>query len=96
MAHWPSIIMEDMWPFAIRHLVNFHNASILHDKAASPHQLFTGEDAPWSLNDFRVFGCPAYVLAKQLQMAIVTVNGMLAAGKVYTLDTPPVMRVTYH
>jgi hypothetical protein len=67
MAKWPQVITEDMWPFAICHMVNFHNASTLRNKNASPYSLFTGQEAPWSLNDFRVFGCPAYILAKRLQ-----------------------------
>jgi hypothetical protein len=64
MAKWPGTITEDMWPFAIRHMVHFHNASICQDKQFSPHRLFTGEDPPWRLQDFRVFGCPTYVLHK--------------------------------
>ncbi len=67
MAKWPSVITEDMWPFAIRHMVNFHNVSIRQDKTFTPFRLFTGQEAPWSLQDFRVFGCPTYVLNKRLQ-----------------------------
>ncbi len=67
MSKWPDVVTEDMWPFAVRHIVNFHNASVRRDKASTPFQLFTGQEAPWSLNDFRVFGCPTYVLHKQLQ-----------------------------
>jgi hypothetical protein len=67
MARWPNVITEDMWPFAIRHMVNFHNASILRNKSASPYALFTGQEAPWAFQDFKVFGCPSYILAKRLQ-----------------------------
>ncbi len=67
MARWPSVIAEEMWPFAIRHAVTFHNSSIQRDKQLSPHQMFTGESPKWSLNDFRVFGCPVFVLQKKLQ-----------------------------
>jgi hypothetical protein len=67
MAKWPETVTEDMWSFAIRHMVHFHNASIRRDKQQSPHQLFTGEEPPWKLKDFRVFGCPTYVLHKRLQ-----------------------------
>jgi hypothetical protein len=58
MAKWPDVVKEDMWPFAIQHMVNFHNASIRRDKQMSPYALFTGQTAPWKLDDFRVFGCP--------------------------------------
>jgi hypothetical protein len=67
MSRWPQVITEDMWPYAIHHAVTFHNASIRRDKNMSPYELFTGEAAPWNLNDFRVFGCPVYVLQKKLQ-----------------------------
>jgi hypothetical protein len=67
MAKWPSIITEDMWPFTIQHMVCFHNATVRHGKTETPYQLFTGQDSPWSLPDFRVFGCPVYVLHKRLQ-----------------------------
>jgi hypothetical protein len=35
--------------------------------SASPHQLFTGSPPPWRIQDFRVFGCPVFVLDKRLQ-----------------------------
>jgi hypothetical protein len=67
MAKWPEAITEDMWPFSIRHMVHFHNASIHQDKQFSQHYLFTGEEPPWRLQDFRLFGCLTYVLHKRLQ-----------------------------
>ena len=44
----------------------FHNAAIRHDMKQSPHQMFTGEQPPWKMSDFRVFGCPIFVLDKRL------------------------------
>lgn len=67
MSKWPDTITEDMWPFALRHAINFHNVSIRRDQSSTPYQLFTGQDAPWNITDFRIFGCPAYVLHKDLQ-----------------------------
>jgi len=67
MQKWPTMITEDMWPYAVRHAINFHNASIHKDATNTPHALFTGEDPPTKLGDFRVFGCPTYVLDKHLQ-----------------------------
>jgi hypothetical protein len=52
MSKWPDIITEDMWSFAIWHMVNFQNELIHKDKNSTPFQLFTGQEAPWSLNDF--------------------------------------------
>jgi hypothetical protein len=64
MVKGPTINIEDMWPFTLWHMVSFHNASIRRDKQTTPYQLFTGQDAPWTLKDFRVFGCPTYILHK--------------------------------
>jgi len=67
MSRWPSMVTEEFWPFAVRHACTFHNASVRSDTGLSPHHMFTGELAPWKLEDFRVFGSPVYVLAKRLQ-----------------------------
>jgi hypothetical protein len=67
MSRWPAVIKEDMWPFAVRYAVAFHNASIRRGFTQTPYQLFTGQAAPWTIADFRVFGCPSYVLHKRLQ-----------------------------
>ncbi len=67
MVRWPLVITEEMWPLAVQHAVTFHNALIHWDKNDSPYRLFTGEDCQWMLNNFRVLGCPVYVLHKKLQ-----------------------------
>jgi hypothetical protein len=67
MAKWPSTIHEDMWPFALCHAVNFHNSSFHKDSVLTPYEAFTGQESPWSLHDFRIFGSPVYVLAKEFQ-----------------------------
>jgi hypothetical protein len=67
MAKWPEVILEDMWTFALRHAVNFHNISIRKQQSTSPYEHFTGQSPPWALHDLRVFGSPTYVLNKALQ-----------------------------
>jgi hypothetical protein len=67
MSRWPGTITEEFWPFAIRHACTFHKASIKVDTGLSPHHMFTGQRAPWKLENFRVFGSPTYVLSKRLQ-----------------------------
>jgi hypothetical protein len=67
MQKWPTMITEDMWPYAVCHAINFHNAFLRKDSTMTPYRLFTGQDPPHQLEDFRVFGCPAYVLHKPLQ-----------------------------
>jgi hypothetical protein len=67
MANWPGVVTEEFWPFALRHACTFHNASINPDSMLSPHTLFTGNAVPWRMKDFKVFGCPVFVLDKKLQ-----------------------------
>jgi hypothetical protein len=67
IANWPAMINEEFWPFAIRHACTFHNASLRYDTKKSPHHMFTGNMAPWKMEDFRVFGSPVFVLSKKLQ-----------------------------
>jgi len=58
---------EEFWTFTVHHACTFHNASIRTDTGKSPHHMFTWMLAPWWLEDFRVFGSPAFVLEKRLQ-----------------------------
>jgi hypothetical protein len=67
MSQWPSVVSKKFWPFAIRHAVNLHNTCTWGTAIKSPQELFTGEASPRSLSDYRVFGCPAYILRKELQ-----------------------------
>jgi hypothetical protein len=66
-SKWPGVVTEEFWPFAIRHACTFHNASVYPGSNKSPHHMFTGSPAPWRMQDFKVFGCPVYVLDKRLQ-----------------------------
>jgi hypothetical protein len=67
MAKWPDVVTEEFWSFAVQHACTFHNASICNDTQQSPHRMFTGEEAPWKMEHFCVFGSPVIVLAKKLQ-----------------------------
>jgi len=67
MSKWPEIITEDMWTYALRHVVNFHNSSLREGKSISPYEAFTGETPPWAIADYRVFGSSTYILQKELQ-----------------------------
>jgi hypothetical protein len=67
MASWPTTVTEEFWTFVVHYACTFHNALIRVDTERSPHHMFTGSLAPWKLQDFRVFGSPAYVPDKRLQ-----------------------------
>jgi hypothetical protein len=41
--------------------------SIRSDTRESPYKMFTGQEPPWRLDHFCVFGSPAFVLAKKQQ-----------------------------
>jgi len=66
-SKWPQVLTEEFWPFAFKHACNFHNASIHSETHQTPYFAFTGERPPWRMSDFRVFGCPVFVLDKRLQ-----------------------------
>jgi hypothetical protein len=67
MAKWPTGDQKVMWPFALRHAINFHNSSNCKHQQDSPYKLFTGQEPPWTLRDFKIFRCHVYVLDKDLQ-----------------------------
>jgi hypothetical protein len=67
MRHWPTMITPTFWPYAISHAARIHNHSPRRGQTKSPCELFTDETDSISPNDFHVFGCPVFVLAKELQ-----------------------------
>jgi hypothetical protein len=69
MSHWPTMVTEAFWPFALRHAVNLYNHTVRDGASASPWELFTGEPSTRKLTDYHVFGSPVYILHKSLQEA---------------------------
>ncbi len=67
MSQWLGTVNKEFWTFVVRHASTFHNASIHCDIGKSPHHMFTSLPAPWKLEDFCIFGSPAFVLDKRLQ-----------------------------
>jgi hypothetical protein len=67
MAQWPSVITTEFWSFAVKHAINIHNCTPQKDQQHCPYTLFTGEEPCQHPDDFRVFGCPVYVLDPVLQ-----------------------------
>jgi len=66
MIHWPDIIHENLWPFALRHAVAIHNATPGISNL-SLEEIFIGTKHPSRLPDFHTFGCPIFVLDPNLQ-----------------------------
>jgi hypothetical protein len=58
MEQWPGVVTKEFWSFAFHHACTFHNASIWMDSNKSLHRMFTGEEPPWKMEHFHVFGSP--------------------------------------
>jgi len=67
MSTWLEIITTKFWSFAFKHATCLHNMKLIasHDNKC-PYELFTGKLLPHHISDFHIFGCPAYVLKKNL------------------------------
>jgi len=67
MNLWPDVITADFWTFAVKHAIQLHNMRPIADRNNKcPYELFTSEIPPHYLPDFHVFGCPVYILEKNL------------------------------
>jgi hypothetical protein len=64
---WPDAIDKALWPYALHHANNIHNAVPLKDQRLSPLERFCGSYISPQLRNFHHFGCPAYVLNNELQ-----------------------------
>ena len=62
-AHrWPKAIAANLWPQAIKHVVNVRNSLPRPGKTESPLSKFAGTSVQPNLKHFHPFGCPVYVL----------------------------------
>jgi len=67
MNLWPEIITADFWTFAVKYTIWLHNMRpIAGHNSKCPYELFTREMPPHHLSYFCVFGCPVYILEKNL------------------------------
>jgi len=67
MTAWPNIVTVEMWSFVFKHAIRIHNLCLLPSKDNKcPYKLFTSKAPLYCLSDFHVFGCPTYVLEKNL------------------------------
>jgi hypothetical protein len=67
MQHWPLEVSAAFWPFAFNYAKCVHNFTRRRGESKSPFELFTDETPPIKPSDFRVFGCPAFVLSNEMQ-----------------------------
>ena len=67
-AHrWPKAISANLWPQAVKHVVNVRNSLPRPGKTESPLSKFAGTSVQPNLKHFHPFGCPVYVLQAPLQ-----------------------------
>ena len=67
-AHrWPKAIAANLWPQAIKHVVNVRNSLPWPGKTESPLSKFAGTSIQPNLKHFHPFGRPVYILQAQLQ-----------------------------
>jgi hypothetical protein len=68
--HWPEATSTSLWPYALCTACTvFNDAPTLKGKHKddTPLELFTGTRISAEVRNHHTFGCPAYVLANQLQ-----------------------------
>ncbi len=65
MIHWPEIIRESFWPFAVQLAIDIHN-STPGPSGLTPTKIFSGVKEFTKLTDFHTFGCPLFVLEPSL------------------------------
>ena len=67
-AHqWPKAIAANLWPQAIKHVVNERNSLPMPGKTESPLSKFSGTSVQPNLKHLHPFGCPVYVAQAPLQ-----------------------------
>ena len=67
-AHrWPKAIAANLWPQAIKHVINVRNSLPRPGKTESPLSKFAGTSIQPNLKHCHPFGCPVYVLQAPLQ-----------------------------
>ena len=67
-AHWwPKAIAANLWPQAIKHVINVRNSLPQPGKTEPPLSKVSGTSVQPNLKHFHLFGCPVYVLQAPLQ-----------------------------
>jgi hypothetical protein len=66
MACWPGIITEEFWSYSYKVAAHQHNDLPSCKSPTTPYKLFTMQDDTFRPTNYRVFGCPAYVLDPSL------------------------------
>ena len=64
---WSSMLSIHLWPYGLRMANDICNSTPCKGSDISPIELFAGVTVRPKLNHYHSFGCPTYVLDKELQ-----------------------------
>ena len=65
--HWPAMVSVVLWPFAYKYAELLYNHLHLDSSGRSPVEKFCKTNFKMELKDIHTFGCPCYVLDRDLQ-----------------------------
>ena len=65
--HWPEMITNMFWPFALKLAAERLNYFTENADGLSPQEVLSGCKAETDIRDFHTFGCPVFVLDHRLQ-----------------------------
>jgi len=96
MAKWPQVVTESMWPFALRYMVNFHNASVLRQKQSTPTPFSLAKILPKPFRIFVSSGVHVMFWLSDYKMGTITKSGNLDVGWECILAPPTAMLAMFH
>ena len=92
-AHrWSKAIAANLWPQAIKHVVNMRNSLPWPGKTESPLSKFARTSIQPNLKHFHPFGCPVYILQAPLQTRSPFPEWENAPELAFSYAIPPIMR----
>ena len=65
--HWPEMITNMLWPFALKIATERLNYFSENKDGLSPQEVLAGVRTTIDIRDFHTFGCPTFVLDHRLQ-----------------------------
>ena len=65
--HWPAMVSVVLWPFAYKYAELLYNHLHLDKAGRSPIEKFCKTNVKMEMKDLHTFGCPCYVLDRDLQ-----------------------------
>ena len=67
MQRWPSAVIVQLWPYALRYAMEVANNVPKGDGGLSAKELFSQVEVASNMSNFHTFGCPVYALDNRLQ-----------------------------